>query len=239
MKNIKTIVAAFLELLVFAGCTALVLFFTLEGGPGAGLFGKDPFAGTGLNRDLLSLLGSDNSVLRESDYGRCYARMTQRGTARLTYFSPYLSVQFAPREDSQDVWLEGDSEGFYDENPFADDLSIVQIDLCEEIDPQVPSIEQQISLRQLINTSEPITYALLCEKLGQTPELKHRSNAYYDPVAVTEGGSYAQKNYRIGQRITGGVEMAVFRVGDVKLQMSFIKAEDEYLAIFARVEKTD
>lgn len=247
MKNIKIVAGAVLALLFSAGCAALLLFFALGGGqsPGApsdsgpGAFSEDPFAVPVLNRSLLALLDSDNSTLRENYYGRCYARMTQRGTARLTYLAPYLSIQFAPSDDPLDVWLDGNSEGFYEENPFVDELSIFQIDLCEEIDPKKPSLERNVSLRQLIQTDELITYALLCEVLEQTPELKHRDNAYYDAVAVSEGISEAQKNYRLGRKIAGGEEYAVFFVDGVKIRVSFINTKEEPVAFFVRMEKAD
>ena len=251
MKNIKMIVGAFLALFVCSGCAALLLFFTLEGGlrsesslsqislldSGFSASSEDPSSEPELNRALLSLLGSDNSVLRETCSGRCYAEVTQRETGRLTYLSPYLSVQFKRQAGPFDGWLEGNAEGFYDENPFVDGLRIVQIDLCEEIDPEAPSLERQISLRQLIQTNELITYTMLCEMLEQTPELKHLNNAYYDGVAVSEGISGAQKTGRIGERITGGEEVAVFLVDGVKIRVSFFNAEDEQIAFFARLEK--
>lgn len=256
MKNTKTIVGAFLALFVCAGCTALLLFLTLEAGlnvgdilnlgglnqsappdSGSGVSLEDPFSVPVLNRNLLSLVGGNNSALRETCFGRCYAEMTQRRTARITYLSPYLSVQFGPQEDPSDAWREGNAEGFYDENPFADRLSIIQVDLCEEIDPTEPSLERQISLRQLIQTNEPITYTVLCEVLEQTPELRHRDNAYYDGMAVSEGVSSAKTTNRIGERITGGEEEAVFVVDGVKIRVCFINVEDEQIAFFARLQK--
>lgn len=243
MKNTKMIVAAFLVLFVCAGCAALVLFFTLGTGPVQSAASdsasgpEDPLAVPVLNRTLLDLLDGDNSVLRENYYGRCYAEVTQRGAARLTYLSPYLSIRFARQSDPFDGWLEGNSEGFYDDNPFVDDLSIVQIDLCEEIDPKAPSLERHVSLRQLIQTNEPITYTMLCEVMEQTPELKHRDNAYYDGLTVSEGISSAQQTGRIGERITGGEEEAVFVVDGVKIRVSFINVEEEQIAFFARLEK--
>lgn len=243
VKNTKTIVGAFLALFLSAGCVALVLFFTLGTGPvqtaaSDSVFEpEDPFSVPVLNRTLLALLDGDNSVLRDNFYGRCYAETTQRGTARLTYLSPYLSIQFKRLDEPEDVWLEGNSEGFYDENPFVDELSIIQIDLCEEIDPKAPALERHVSLRQLIQTNQPITYTMLCEVLEQTPELKHRDNAYYDGITVSEGISSAQKTNRIGERINGGEEEALFVVDGVKIRVSFINVEDEQIAFFARLEK--
>lgn len=243
MKNIKTIVAAFVALFVCAGCAALALFFTLGIGPvqpaapDSASEPEDPFAVPVLNRSLLALLDGDNSVLRDNFYGRCYAEMTQRGAARLTYLSPYLSIRFKRLTEPEDAWLEGNSEGFYDENPFIDDLVIKQIDLCEEIDPKSPALERNISLRQLIQTNRPITYTMLCEVLEQTPELKHLDNAYYDRLAVSEGVSSAQQTNRIGERITGGEDEAVFVVDGVKIRICFLNAEEEQIAFFARLEK--
>ena len=73
--------------------------------------------------------------------------------------------------------------------------------------------------------------------LEQTPELKHRDNAYYDGIAVSEGGSSAQQTGRIGERITGGEEEALFVVDGVKIRVSFINVEDEQVAFFMRLEK--
>lgn len=243
MKNIRMIAGAILTLFVCAGCVALALFFALGDGPAQSAASDsasgpdDPFAVPVLNQSLLDLLDGDNAALRENFYGRCYAEMSQTGAARLTYLSPYLSIRFKGLNEPEDAWLAGNSEGFYDENPFIDDLVIKQIDLCEEIDPKAPALERHVSLRQLIQTNEPITYTMLCEVLGQAPELRHRDNAYYDGVTVTEGISGAQKNNRIGERITGGEEEALFVVDGVKIRVSFINVEDEQIAFFARLQK--
>jgi len=202
----------------------------------------EPVSEPVLNEALLSLLGSDNSTLRQYRSGRCHARLTMRGTLQLTWFSPYFSIQFAPLRDSAAGWLEGSTAGFCEENPFVDDLSILQIDLCEVIDPQIPSLEQQPSLRQLIQTDETITYAFLCEALQQTPELSHTESVFYDAAHVSGDPAAqtvdAEHDHRIGQKINGGEYTAAFFVDDVQIRVSFILSQEEYLAYGISLEKT-
>lgn len=187
-----------------------------------------------LNESLLSLLNSDNATLRQIRDERCYAELTLRGTLRLTYFSPYFAVQFAPETNPSDGWVEGGSAGFYEENPLADRLPIIEIDLCEVIDAQAPSIERQVSLQQLIQTDEPVTYASLCEALGQTPELSHTEDVYYDATYIsgdfTASGADAEQNHISGEKISGGTDTAIFSVDGVKIAVRFIRVRGELLA---------
>lgn len=256
MKKTKLLVGIFPAAILLAVCAALLLFFAFGGGrtalaqnrndaPAGGSEGlpadQDPVPA--LNPALLSLLDSNNAVLRQSYFGHCYAEVTLRGNHELTYFAPYLAFRFAPEDDPAAGWRqEGDSDGFYEENPLADGLSIIRIDLCDEIDPQKPALlGQQDSLRQLVQTTEPITYDLLCTMLEQTPELSHRNNVYFDAPFVrgdpAARGAEEERVHRNDQRVSGGEDVAVFLVDDVKLTVSFIRVEEETLAFYITVEK--
>ena len=255
MKKTRQLAGIFLAAVLFAVCAALLLFIAFRAGravialnrndalsdsPGAADDGVMPV----LNPALLSLIGSDNAALQESYSGHCYAELTQRGAFRLTYFSPYLSVQFAPESGSGGGWPEGYADGYYEENPLADDLRIRRIDLCEEIDPKVPALlGQQDSLRQLIQTDEPITYDLLCALLEQTPELSHKKNVFYDAGYITDDpaarSADGQRLHQADQRVNGGEEVAVFVADNVEITIGFIRAEEEYLAYYARMEKAN
>lgn len=255
MKNKKLLVGIFLAVNLLAVCTALLLFPVFEGGragfaqnrndaaDSAATAPADPGEIPVLNPALLSLLDGDNAAVRQNYFGRCHAQVTPRGNFALTYFTPYLAIRFAPEDDPATGWRqEGDTDGFYDENPLADGLSVIRIDLCEEIDPKGPSLlGTQDSIRQLIQTTEPITYELLCTVLEQTPELVHRDNVYYDASHVFDDpearGSAEERAHRMGERVTGGEEEAVFLVDGVKIDVSFIRVEDETLAFYMVMEK--
>lgn len=255
MNKTKIFVGIFLAVNLLAVGTALLLFSGFEGGRTAfapnrnnalsdssGLSSDESVPV--LNRDLLSLLDSDNAAVRQTYFGRCYAELTPRGNFRLTYFTPYLSLHFAREKGSDSGWPEGYSDGFYEENPLADGLLIRRIDLCEEIDPKEPSLlGRQLSLRQLIQTTGPITYDLLCEVLEQTPELSHIGYVYYDPGFIfddPEARSAAEEGaFRGGQRITGGEDVAVFLVDDVEIKVSFIHVQEETLAFYIILQKAN
>lgn len=255
MKNKKLLAGIFLAVNLLAVCAAVLLFSVSEDGrpffaqnrndadDSAAAAPADPGEIPVLNPALLSLLDGDNAAVRQNYYGRCYAEVTLRGNFSLTYFTPYLDIHFEPEGDSADGWRQaGDTDGFYDENPLVDSLSVTRIDLCEEIDPKGPSLlGTQDSMRQLIQTTQPITYELLCTVLEQTPELIHRDNVFYDASHVFDDpearGSAEERAHRIGERVTGGEEVAVFVVDDVKIDVSFIRVEDETLAFYMVMEK--
>ena len=252
MKNTRMFVSIFLGVTLLAICAALLLFAVFGGGRPASAPGESDAPAGGalsdgsapvLNPTMLSLIGSDNAAVRETYFGRCYAQVTLRENFRLSYFTPYLAVEFAPGDDLSAGWRqEGDSDGYYDDNPLADDLTVLQIELIEEIDPKAPALlGQQYSLRQLIQTNEPITYELLCEVLGQTPELDHKNNVYYDAGYVSGDpearSSDEQRTHRSGERVTGGHDVAVFEVDGVKLTVIFICVEDQTLTYYAKLEK--
>lgn len=188
-----------------------------------------------LDEALLSLLGGDNAAVKQARGGSCYAEVTPRGYARVTYFSPYLSFQFAPAREGEETWLAGGAEGSYEENPFADSLRVRELELCEEIEPDTPSLDGQPSLRQLFRCEEPVTYELLCAALGQTPELRYIDLALYDGAFVSDdSGADADsgRNHRVGDQIAGGQDRAEFKVDDLRLTVDFLRAEDGTLLAF-------
>lgn len=263
MKKIEMLAGAFLALALLAGCTFPPLAQSHESGaasstsgssavsmPGAmtalpdsgsSLSPAEPAETAVLNQELLSLLDGDNAALRQNRSGRCYAEITLRGTVQLTWFSPYLAVQFAPEGNPSDAWQEGGAFGFYEENPFKDDLPILQLNLCEEIDPRAPSVGQQTSLQQLLPTEEPITYASLCEVFGQTPALSHTDDVY-DAASIsgdpTARGADAEQNHALGEKISGGTDQAAFSTDGVRITVQFIRVQEEYFAFHARIEKS-
>ena len=253
MKNKKMLVGIFLAVNLLAVCAALVLFAGFWDGPTAPAAGRNNAVSGAesdgsvpvLNPLLLSLLDSDNGTLRQTYFGRCYVEVTQRGNFRLTYFTPYLAVQYAPENDPSTGWRnEGDSDGYYDDNPLADGLLVRRIDISEEIDPKGPALlGQQYSLRQLIQTDKPITYDLLCEVLEQTPELEHKNNVYYDASYIFDDpearSSEEQRIHQADQKVTGGHDVAVFKVDGVEITVYFIHPEEEYLAYYVKMVKAD
>lgn len=253
MKNTKMFVGIFLAVNLLAICAALLLFAGTGDGWTAFVPGRDgAVSGDSpdgsipvLNPALLSLLDSDNGTLRQTYFGRCYVEVTQRKNFRLTYFTPYLAVQFAPENDPSTGWRnEGDTDGYYDDNPLVDGLLIRRIDISEEIDPKEPALlGQQYSLRQLVQTDEPVTYDLLCEVLGQTPELSHKDNVYYDASYIFDDpvarSSEEQRIHQADQKVTGGHDVAVFEVDGVEITVYFIHPEEEYLAYYVKMVKAD
>lgn len=253
MKSTKILVGIFLAVNLLAVCAALLLSAGIGDGRTASAPGRnDAVSGAApdgsvpvLNPALLSLPGSDNGTLRQTCSGRCYAEVTQHGNFRLTYFSPYLSVQFAPEDDPSTGWRnEGDSDGYYDDNPLADGLLVRRIDISEQIDPKGPALlGEQSGLRQLIQTDEPITYDLFCAVLGQTPELDHKNHVYYDAGYIFDDpearSSDEQRIHQADQKVTGGHDVAVFKVDGVEITVYFIRPEEEYLAYYAIMEKKD
>ncbi len=192
-----------------------------------------------LDEGLLALLGSENADVKQSLGGECYAEMTPRERARITYFSPYLSLQFALAREGEEVWLTGGADGVYAENPFADGLRVREIELCDEIEPDTPSLEAQPSLRQLFQCSEPLTYDFLCAALGQTPELRYIDRAFFDGDFVSAGSEpdSSGRGRQVGQQITGGQDRAEFKVDGIRLTVDFLRTEDALLAFHAIVRK--
>lgn len=134
-----------------------------------------------LDKELSALLGKNNAVLKQRRQKSCYdAEISGRGTARALYFAPFLDAELIPLEEGvSTIWREGYIEGHQTENPFVDDLQVMELTIEDEIDPLTPTVIQQDSLRQLFVTDALITYSLLCESLGQRPELIHVEDVYY------------------------------------------------------------
>lgn len=180
-----------------------------------------------LNEALFTLLEGDNAALKQMRQGSCYAEITGRGTARAIYFEPFLDVQMIPPEEGNlAAWREGYGEGNYLENPFVDDLPVLEVTVEDEIDPLAPAVYEQESLRQLFETDSLITYAFLCEALGETPELTHSETVYY--LAPRK------ENWPLGNdpglAITGGEWRADFSADGLRLTVSFIQTDGEYVA---------
>lgn len=183
-----------------------------------------PFA---LNGELVALLEEDNAALKQMRQGSCYAEIPGRGTARVLYFEPFLDVQMIPPEEGAfAAWREGYGDGGYLENPFVDDLAVLELIVEDEIDPLAPAVLSQDSLRQLFATDALITYPLLCDGLGQTPELTHSETVCY--LAPR------RENWPMGSdpglEIAGGEWHADFSVDELRLTVGFIRVDDEYVA---------
>lgn len=190
-----------------------------------------PFA---LNEELFALLEGDNAALKQMRKGRCYAEITGRGTARVLYFEPFLDVQMIPPEEGKLAeWREGYGEGSYLENPFVGDLSVLELTAEDEIDPLAPAVFEQDSLRQLFVTDALITYPLLCEGLGQTPELAHTEDVYYN-APIPENWPLGND---LGYPITGGDWRADFSVDELRLTVNFIQTDGEYVAYRATLSE--
>lgn len=183
---------------------------------------------------LAALLQGDNAALKQMRQGSCYAEITGRGTARVLYFEPFLDVQMIPPEEGNSAaWREGYAEGSCPENPFVDDLPVLELTVEDEIDPLAPAVLEQNSLRQLFETDALITYPLLCEELGQTPELTHSETVYY---TAPEQESWPMGSDP-GLPITGGDWRADFSVDELRLTVSFIQADGEYVAYSATLSE--
>ncbi len=243
MKRMVQGVGAALVLALAVVCATMLLV--------SGLFGREAAAPNTaseaeaaapeltLNEKVLSLIGSDNTALRQFCDGRCFAEITPRGRARVTFFEPYLSVQFALEDDPAGIWRAGAAPGLQEENPFSDALRINQIELCEEIDPKAPFVERQPSLQQLFACDTMLTYDGLCAALGQTPELRHVDIAYYSIDAVLGSEDQQPKNERgnrtVGRRITGGEDRATFEVDGYLLTVGFLDQDGERPAFHAEL----
>lgn len=195
--------------------------------PSAGVSESSDTAPFDLNDELFELLAGDNSLLKQMRQGSCYAEIPGRGTARVLYFEPFLDVQMLPSEEGTDtVWREGCGEGLQEENPFADDLPVIELTVMDKIDPLAPAVLEQDSLRQMFKTDELITYQMLCERLNQTPELDHTEEVYYnEPIP---------ENFPLdndpGEKITGGDWKADFSTESVRLTVNFIQTDNELVA---------
>ena len=78
------------------------------------------------------------------------------------YFAPFLDAELIPLEEGvSTIWREGYSEGHQTENPFVDDLQVMELTIEDEIDPLTPTVIQQDSLRQLFVTDALITYSFI------------------------------------------------------------------------------
>ena len=129
-------------------------------------------------------------------------------------------------EGDSTIWREGYSEGHQTENPFVDDLQVMELTLEDEIDPLTPTVIQQDSLRQLFVTDALITYSLLCESLGQRPELVHVEDVYYT-APISESWPL---NSNPGQKIAGGEWHADFSVESLRISVNFIQTDGEFIA---------
>lgn len=189
-----------------------------------------------LNSAFFDLLEGDNACLKQTRQGSCYAEVTGRGTARVLYFEPFLDVQMIlPEEGSLAAWREGYGEGSYLENPFVDDLPVLELTVEDEIDPLAPAVFEQESLRQLFVTDALITYPLLCEGLGQTPELTHTEDVYYN-APIPENWPLGND---LGHLITGGDWRADFSVDELRLTVNFIQTDGEYVAYRATLSEEE
>lgn len=187
-----------------------------------------------LDEALLALLSGDNAAIKQVREASCYARITGRGTACVSYFEPFLEVQLIPPETGPaTVWREGYAEGICAGNPFTDELSVLEIALLDEIDPTTPAVNEQDSLRQLFCTDAKITYSLLCEELQQTPELAHTDEVYY----LLPSQETLPLGNDPGQPIMGGDWRAVFLAGDVQITVHFIQAGEKLVAYYAVLSK--
>ena len=143
------------------------------------------------------------------------------------YFAPFLDAELIPLEEGvSTIWREGYSEGHQTENPFVDDLQVMELTLEDEIDPLTPTVIQQDSLRQLFVTDALITYSLLCESMGQRPELIHVEDVYYT-APISENWPL---NSNPGQKIAGGEWRANFSVESLRISVNFIQTDGEFAA---------
>lgn len=180
-----------------------------------------------LDKKLSALLGKNNAVLKQRRQESCYAEISGRGTARALYFAPFLDAELIPLEEGvSTIWREGYSEGHQTENPFVDDLQVMELTIEDEIDPLTPTVIQQDSLRQLFVTDALITYSLLCESLGQRPELIHVEDVYYT-APISENWPL---NSNPGQKIAGGEWRADFSVESLRISVNFIQTDGEFVA---------
>ncbi len=190
----------------------------------------EPEAALTLDETLLALPAGTNADVGSLRAERCYAELTKQGTARISFFKPYLSVYFAPEAGDAALWRDGMTSGFGDENPFVDELRVSRVELCDEIDTAKSVVLSQDSLRQLFQCDETITYTLLCEALEQTPELKFTSEAYYDPAVLSDDPAVhpadAEEHHALGERIRHGAYWAVFKTGGAKLTVRFLADGD-------------
>lgn len=187
-----------------------------------------------LNKALFKLLQGDNAALKQIRQGNCYAEIPGRGTAQVLYFDPFLDVQMIPPEEGTfAAWREGYSEGHQTENPFVDELPVLELTVEDEIDPLAPAVSGQDSLRQLFVTDALITYQLLCDDLDQTPELTHTGDVYYS-APIPENWPLGSDP---GQPITGGDWCADFSANGLRLTVRFIRADGEYVAYRATLSE--
>lgn len=187
-----------------------------------------------LNKELGALLEKNNAVLKQRRQESCYAEISGRGTARVLYFEPFLDVELIPLEEGvSTIWREAYSEGHQTENPFVDDLQVIELTLEDEIDPLAPTVIQQDSLRQLFVTDALITYSLLCESLGQRPELIHVEDVYYT-APISENWPL---NNNPGQKIEGGEWRADFSVESLQISVNFILTDGEFIAYGATLRE--
>lgn len=234
VKKTSVLCAALFGVLFLPACAGVPESAASASQPPASISQSGSAVAFELNSAFFDLLEGDNAFLKQTRQGSCHAEITGRGTARVLYFEPFLDVQMIlPEEGSLAAWREGYGEGSYLENPFVDDLPVLELTVEDEIDPLAPAVFEQDSLRQLFVTDALITYPMLCEGLGQTPELTHTEDVYYNaPIP---------ENWPLGNDlehlITGGDWHADFSVDELRLTVSFIQTDGEYVAYRATLSE--
>jgi hypothetical protein len=177
-----------------------------------------------LNMALVSLPGNTNAVVKALYNGFCAARITDMGGASLTYEQPYISFLFCPvRSSPWAIENPGSDTITGESNPFRDDLVVYRVSLWDNLSSVFSG--QQTSLGQLFETERPITYALLCDKLQQTPAINETQNFAYTPVSIAQPE-------KIDDTKTDGLAFyeAAFEVELRTLRVLFVQHNAEYLA---------
>jgi hypothetical protein len=177
-----------------------------------------------LNMALVSLPGNTNAVVKALYSGFCAARITDMGGASLTYEQPYISFLFCPvRSSPWDIENPSGDVITGESNPFRDDLVVYRVSLWDNLSAVFSG--QQNSLGQLFQTEKPITYALLCDKLHQTPAINETQNFAYAPVSLAQPE-------KIDDAKTDGLAFyeSTFEVELRTLRVLFVQHGAEYLA---------
>lgn len=197
-----------------------------------------------IHQELLSLLGIKNSKLKELYTGECYAYEGSLNFPALAYQNPYIEFVFAmpkggiyaayetpPAASEGNGWI---SRKKYLNNPFVDELEVMQIQMWAEFNPETEEIDNQKGLYQLFNTKEPITYELLSAQLGLSPRMTVNESLFYSPIQ-----EYPNNPEAGSVRIMRERYCALYDLEGVRLHIDYIKEGESHIAYFVELGQVD
>ncbi len=168
-----------------------------------------------LNVELLDSIDHPLSALGDGYGEDYYFHGVGSSTDALVYYNPYICFYINAIISGMD--------GAYPD-PLTSEYAVIQsFALQSDYDPTANIITGQKSLRRLFLTEEPITYELLCTKLGQTPKLEYSSDGGYNFIREYELPEW--------QPLASGTYHTVFVFNSYSIRVSFIETDSGHMAL--------